>query len=871
MDDSASSSHMSDSRGDGLQEIMDIRDRIADHERAVQRLTLSEDRYRDLVENSGILFGTHDAEGRILSVNRVTASLCALQPEEMIGRKVSEFLAADVRHLFDSYLELILREGFAHGIMRVTLQGDQRLIQYNNSLRREGVAAPIVRCIGLDVTEQRRAERALRNLRKELEIRVEERTAEFRMLNAALQTEVADRREAERALKESEERFRALTESTSDWIWEMDTEGTYLYSSPKVKDLLGFPPAEMVGKRFSDFLAPEDCSRVRSAFEAAVKAGEPFQALENTNLHKDGHRVVLETSGVPVFDADGRIRGFRGIDRDITRRKKAEGALRASEESFRKVFEEGPLGMALIGRDFRFSEVNEAFCHMLGYTAQELTGLRFTDVTYPPDIEKDVDLWRNMVQWKAPGIPIDKRCVTKSGEIIWIESSTSVIRDEEAKPLYTLAAFADVTERKRAEKLARGLTESLARFLSALTVADEFDTFLDQVVTAVAEQLHAHRATLWFYDKGRDELALQKIYYGNRIVPPAQTPHPASSRPVAAKDVPLWQDLVRTRMPIIVGDISSDPRVTFRVFHLAEGLKSLLLVPLLANQEVLGFLSVKSLTLRLYQPEEIELAAALAQQTTFAVQLAQLIHKVRKSAVLEERNRMAREIHDTLAQGFAGILVQLEAAEDVLPPQNRSVRAHLNKARWLARECLAEARQSVWALLPRALEDSDLPAALLRLTQELAGGGSKLVEFSVHGTTWPLAPEAESNLLRIGQEAITNALEHSQATKVSADLVFDADQVQLSVEDNGSGIVPKKNSPRRGFGLIGMRERAKRIGATLTVSSEPGVGTRISVALPRSSQTSEGVTHERSETEPIDPKRRREGGESPDNAFKKAE
>ncbi|HZO99165.1 MAG TPA: PAS domain S-box protein [Terriglobia bacterium] len=693
----------------------------------------------------------------------------------------------------------------------------------------------------------------------------EEHTGESRMLEATLHPEVAGQQKARQVLEENANHFRALIETTSDWIWEVDAEGTYLYSSPTVQDFLGFTPEEMVGKKFLDFLAPEDCARVRSAFEAAVKLGQPIHALENTNLHKNGRRVVLETSGVPVFDANGRVCRFRGIDRDITQRKHSEDALRASEESFRRVFEAGPLAMVLIGGDFRFSRVNDAFSRMLGYTPQELTGLSFTDVTYPPDIEKDVDFWQNLVQWKSPAFRTEKRCVRKNGEIIWTESSASVIRDGQGQPLYTLVAFADITERKRAESLARGMTEALGRILNALTVTDEFDTFLGLVVTAVAEQLHAHRACLWFHDKGRDELTLQKVYYVNKISSAGELDYSAASRPVEAKEVPLWQELTRTRKPIMVDNIARDPRVVSRVFHLSKNMNSLLMVPLLANQEVLGFLNIMNLTPRHYLPEELELASGLAQQTTLAVQLAQLIHKVRMAAVVEERNRMAREIHDTLAQGFAGILVQLEAAEDVLPAQNRAARAHLDRARGLAKECLAEARRSVWALLPKALEASNLPAALLRLTQELAVGGSDLVQFSVHGKTRPLAAEIESNLLRIGQEAITNALRHSQATRISAKLAFEEQQVQLTVEDNGSGFVPETKSPGEGFGLFGMQERAKRIGGVLTISSEPGRGTKVAVVLPVQGQPDVGVNHERNE---IGKRRftRRQDRKNPDHA-----
>ena len=126
------------------------------------------------------------------------------------------------------------------------------------------------------------------------------------------------------ALGDSEERFRTLVETTSDWIWEVDATGVYTYASPKVKDLLGYAPEEAVGKTPFDFMPPDEAAKVRRQFAEIAAARRPFERLENVNLHKDGRRVVLETSGVPIFDHDGGFMGYRGIDRDITERIKAQ-------------------------------------------------------------------------------------------------------------------------------------------------------------------------------------------------------------------------------------------------------------------------------------------------------------------------------------------------------------------------------------------------------------------------------------------------------------------------------------------------------------------------------------------------------------------
>lgn len=182
-----------------------------------------------------------------------------------------------------------------------------------------------------EIQERRRVEDALRRAGEYLEVRVVERTSELLSTNAQLQGEIQQRYKAEEALRHSEERFRALTETTSEWIWEMDVDVRFTYASPRLLELLGYMPEEILGRTPFDLMPPEEAERMRREFRAIVASGSPFKALENLNLHKDGSLIVLETSGLPFFDASGAIRGYRGIGRDITDRKRAEELLIQSE------------------------------------------------------------------------------------------------------------------------------------------------------------------------------------------------------------------------------------------------------------------------------------------------------------------------------------------------------------------------------------------------------------------------------------------------------------------------------------------------------------------------------------------------------------
>jgi signal transduction histidine kinase len=212
---------------------------------------------------------------------------------------------------------------------------------------------------------------------------------------------------------------------------------------------------------------------------------------------------------------------------------------------------------------------------------------------------------------------------------------------------------------------------------------------------------------------------------------------------------------------------------------------------------------------------------------------AQLLTQAREAGVLDERARMAREIHDTIAQGLIGIVTQLEAADQARErPADRD--RHLEQAQRLARDSLSEARRSVEASMPAALESGNLPDALATVAREWSELNGIPVDVNVTGDVIALHPEIEVALLRIAQEALANVARHADASRAGLTLSFIGDVVTLDVRDDGVGFtVPDPGAAERsGYGLSGMRQRAARVAGSLAIESEPGSGTALSARVP---------------------------------------
>ncbi len=387
----------------------------------------------------------------------------------------------------------------------------------------------------------------------------------------------------------------------------------------------------------------------------------------------------------------------------------------------------------------------------------------------------------------------------------------------------------EVIQHRLAEELARDQSQMLIESLGMLAESN-LDNFLGHVLRVTVQQLEGVGGTLWFPDPETHTTRLHLEYLDSRILPAQQSQHPAVVQPlpIGGRGVSTFP-VEHPETYVLSGSVDGMPEEN-RAYINSLGVRMLLTVPMVLGRETVGWICVRSSRA---DPSEFEskihLAEALAGQATLAVQMARLGEQAREAAVLGERNRIARDIHDTLAQGFTGVVVNLEAAGRSLRKDNTGLALeHIEHARDLARSCLDEARLSVRALRPESA-CANLADALQAQVERFAPLGVHAM-LEVQGEPGVLERHAESELLRIAQESVTNVLKHAQARNVHIRLVWSSDSVTLAIVDDGRGF--DLHAHHDGFGLVGMHERACRIGAALRVDAAPGRGTRVETCLP---------------------------------------
>lgn len=264
-----------------------------------------------------------------------------------------------------------------------------------------------------------------------------------------------------------------------------------------------------------------------------------------------------------------------------------------------------------------------------------------------------------------------------------------------------------------------------------------------------------------------------------------------------------------------------------------DGLRYHASIPLYASGKKLGVLNVASTDWRELSAEDLRILHTAGDLLSIAIERARLFEKSAQLGALEERNRLAREIHDTLAQGLAGIALRLEMVDALIeagadPARTRQGVRH---ALELARHNLEEARRSVLDLRAAPLEGRTLCEAIETLVQVWRAEGNPEVKLELLGANRPLDPRFEIGIYRIVQEALANIARHANATEVTIKLRLTPEHAEILIEDNGVGFEPYKTMKGR-HGLIGMNERAKLLGGWLQVQSGPNEGTRVHVSVP---------------------------------------
>jgi PAS domain S-box-containing protein len=653
-------------------------------------------------------------------------------------------------------------------------------------------------------------------------------------------TDIDDRKRAEDAARRSEFYLREVQRlSHAGSSAHNPTTGIIHYWSPETYRIWGCdsekPPPDKEG--ITQRIHPADRHRARSDYESAVQARKVYDQQYRI-VRPDGTVREIHVVGHPVFGPTGELVEYISNLVDVTERRQAEKAARRSATLLaegQRLSHTGSWGWDALTGNVTWSD--ELF-QILGLQPQDTEPSLplFWERVHPGDRTPLQQIFESAIRDKRD-FEHEFRIIRPDSSIRHLHSVGQAVVNEANELVEFIGSAMDITDRKRSEERTQTQKEAIRLALNALVEKLDVNRFLADVITELNKQFHAKSWELWLFDEALGTLLLHSTSYSDAALSPGI--ESGGARPMETLQG-LWQTRTAFSPPLLLQLSAEESVLTPRCRELlsARGINALMIVPLVLGEQNLGFIELHFDAPAHFTREDLELAQALANHTTLAVQLNRLTRRAEQLAVTEERNRLAREIHDTMAQAFAGIVLHAEALVASLPVNfSRSQRA-LSQIMKLARSGLEEARRSVQALRPKALEGRTLSEALEQTARKLAEDGKLLCQFRQRGVTQLLPPETQNELFRIAQEALTNVEKHAQAKSVWISLTYTERNIGLSIRDDGVGFAASGSKmPRHTYGLATMRERAQRIGGRLVVQSPRSGGTRIHVGVPQPKST----------------------------------
>lgn len=643
--------------------------------------------------------------------------------------------------------------------------------------------------------------------------------------------DITEQVQAEQALREKEEQYRSIFEASTDGLVINDLEDGHLVDfNPAMHLMHGYRHEEFMNLHPTTFIHPDSLG-LFADYLNTVKAGKPFIARA-VDLRKDGTPFPVEVHGTS-FTYKGKPHVL-AIVRDITEQAQAEEQLREKEEQYHSIFEATTDGLFIVDlEDGHCVEANPAACSIYGYSYDEFIGLPPSAFIHSEKLsnftEKAIPLIRSGGKRHIQGVNL-----RKDGSAFPVDLYQTAITYKGKR--HMLVVVRDITEQVQAQQLLEQRVDERTRELSTLleishNVASTIE--LKPLLGLVLDQLKVvadYTGSSFSIVEG-DDLVL----VDNR--------GPAPLEQVMQLHLPIkrmgliWEMFCR-REPVVIADVHDDTSLAQafrewmkeRMVTTFSYIRAWMGVPLTLKEQVIGMLTLSSHEPNYYTPQHARMAMAIANQAAVAIENARLYERAQELAAVEERQRLARELHDSVSQALYGISLGAHTAFTLLKRDPQLVVEPLSYVLTQAEAALTEMRALIFELRPESLETEGLVVALGRQAASLqARHGITVVSELDDEPELPIKVKQE--FYRIAQEALHNTVKHARAKKVDLRLQCSKEGLLLEVCDDGVGFDAEGSFPGH-LGLRSMRERVTRLGGFLQIESAAGQGTRIRVRLP---------------------------------------
>ncbi len=630
------------------------------------------------------------------------------------------------------------------------------------------------------------------------------------------------------------ERFLLAVRGANDGLWDWDLAANSVYYSPRWYEMLGIA-ADDAPATLDTWLArvhPADRERVRKALKSFAATPQQRLTLEHRLRHDNGRYRWMLVRAAARRDANGQAVRVAGWHTDVTEDKHAEQRLRETEARYRGIFESTGDALIITDLDGVVVAANPAAWRMHGYSSERFVGAHCSTFTHPASYSQFAEFLA--VCRAGNAYRYDALHVHQDGTPFPVEVHGSAFTYL-GRP-HALAVVRDVSEREHnvaeMEQRVESRTQTLAALLdvsrsvaSTLELAPVLRLILDHLESLVGYT----GASVLSLDKGQVTVL---DYRGP--TPRSQVVHEAYLPEQRA----IFYQIAETGVAVILDDVHGDSplaatireRFGQRIRSIYPYMRSWMSIPLVVKGNVIGLISMQSSQPGYYTERSARIATAIAALAAIALENARLYEQAQDKAALEERQRLARELHDSVSQARYGIALGTRTARTLLDRNPAQASEPLDYVLSLTDTAMEEMRALILELRPESLEREGLSPALRKLAEAIQHRQRLIVQ--AHVCNEPEIPvESKQALYRIAQEALHNAVKHAHATTLDLTLETAADTVTLTVADDGAGFDPGGNFPGH-LGLRSMRERMTRLGGDLSITSAPGKGTTVQATLP---------------------------------------